>query len=249
MSVRAIVAEDEPVLRSQLGDLLGRAWPELEVVGVAVDGAQAGALVAQHWPDVLFLDIQMPGLSGLDVARTASSRCHVVFVTAYDQYAVAAFDEGAVDYVMKPVTLERLKIACERVKARLDRPPANLEKILRDLAQHAAHSRPYMRWINLSQDEEVKLVTVEEVCYFQSDARHTLAATKEGRSVVRKTLKDLIDELDPAVFWRVHRSTLVNVNAIAGVTRDLRGRVHIRLKGRPEKLAVSEAYAHLFKPT
>jgi len=249
VSVKALIAEDEPVLRSQLRDLLAEAWPGLEVVGIAADGPQAAALIARHAPDVLFLDIQMPGCSGLDIAKSASGRCHVVFVTAYDQYAVAAFDEGAVDYVMKPITLERLRTACERVRSRMDRPPARLEEILRQLADHASRTRPYLRWINLSQDEEVKLVTIEEICYFQADARHTLATTRDGRAVVRKTLKELIEELDPALFWRVHRSTLVNVNAIAGVGRDFRGRVQIRLKDRAEKLAVSEAYAHLFKPT
>ncbi len=160
----AVIAEDEPVLRAQLKELLGSIWPELVVAAVTEDGLQAMQALREHDPDVLFLDIQMPGLSGLEVARHASGRHHVVFVTAYDQYAVAAFEEGAVDYLMKPVTADRLATACERVKARVSSAPSNLDGLLDALAKRAAQTSPYLRWINASLAADVKLITVDEVC-------------------------------------------------------------------------------------
>jgi DNA-binding LytR/AlgR family response regulator len=243
----AVVAEDEPVLRAQLKELLGAAWPELEVVAAAEDGVQAMRALERHHPDVLFLDIQMPGLTGLEVARQANGRCHVVFVTAYDQYAVAAFEEGAVDYLMKPLDAARLAIACDRVKKRLTAAPARLEGLLEMLAKRVAQAQPYMRWINASQGDEVRLITVNEICYFQSDTKYTRAVTANNECLIRKSLKELLDELDPALFWQIHRSTIVNVNAIAAVSRDLAGRLAIKLKSRQETLPVSQPFAHLFK--
>jgi DNA-binding LytR/AlgR family response regulator len=243
----AVIAEDEPVLRTQLKELLKAAWPELAVVGEAEDGFQAMQALRQHDPDVLFLDIQMPGLSGLEVARHASGRHHVVFVTAYDQYAVAAFEEGAVDYLMKPLTAGRLTMACERVKTRLSSTPSNLDTLLDALATRVAQTSPYLRWINASLGADVKLITVDEVSYFQSDTKYTRVVTDGGESLIRKSLKELSNELDPAQFWQIHRSTLINTQAIAGVMRDERGRQRVAVKGRPEKLEVSRSYAHLFK--
>ena len=243
----AVIAEDEPVLRTQLKELLKAAWPELAVVAEAEDGFQAMQALTQHDPDVLFLDIQMPGLSGLEVARHASGRHHVVFVTAYDQYAVAAFEEGAVDYLMKPLTAGRLTIACERVKARLSSTPSNLDTLLDALATRVAQTSPYLRWINASLGADVKLITVDEVSYFQSDTKYTRVVTDGGESLIRKSLKELSNELDPAQFWQIHRSTIVNVNTIAGVSRELSGRLIVKLKNRNETLAVSQQFAHRFR--
>jgi DNA-binding LytR/AlgR family response regulator len=243
----AIIAEDEPVLRAQLRELLDTVWPELRIVAAAADGFQAMKALQRHTPDVLFLDIQMPGLTGLEIARQASNRNHVVFVTAYNQYAVAAFEEGAVDYVMKPLSAERLAAACARVKSRLNAAPANLENLLRALAKMGAPAHSYLRWINASMGTEVTLITVDEVCYFQSDTKYTRVVTNDGESLIRKSLKELLDELDPNIFWQIHRSTIVNVNAIGAVSRDLAGRTLVRLKNRKENLQVSQPYSHLFR--
>jgi DNA-binding LytR/AlgR family response regulator len=243
----AVIAEDEPILRAQLKELLGAVWPELNVVAAAEDGVQAMRALERHNPDVLFLDIQMPGLTGLEIAKHASGRYHVVFVTAYDQYAVAAFEEGAVDYVMKPLNAARLATACSRVKKRLSTAPVNLESLLEMLAKHTAKAHPYLRWINASQGAEIRLITIDEICYFQSDTKYTRAVTANSECLIRKSLKQLLDELDPSLFRQIHRSTIVNVNAIAAVSRDLAGHLIIKLKNRRETLPVSQPFAHLFR--
>ena len=247
MNPKAILAEDESLLREQLRELLAAAWPELEIVALAEDGKQAIRAMQQHKPDVLFLDIQMPEASGLEVARLASGRCHVVFVTAYDQYAVAAFEEGAVDYVMKPLSGARIATAVQRVKERLKMVPANLNGLLDNLANPPPRDGQYLRWINASRGEDVELITIEEVRYFQSDMKYTrvVAANRDG--LIRKTIKELVEELDPAMFWQMHRSTIVNLNAVESVGRDLKGHVILRLKNRPELLQVSQPFAHLFR--
>jgi DNA-binding LytR/AlgR family response regulator len=241
----AVVAEDEPVLREQLTEALVAVWPELDIVAVSENGSQALAALEQYRPDVLFLDIEMPGASGLEVARQASGRCHVVFVTAYGQYAVAAFEEGALDYLIKPIDRSRLAAACERVRRRLGAPPLNLEQLIEALARRA--SRPHLRWINASQGDELRLITVEEVCYFRSDTKYTRVVTAGQESLIRKPLKELLEELDPLLFWQIHRSIIVNVNAIAGVSRGITGHLVVRLKGRRETLAVSQPFAHRFR--
>jgi DNA-binding LytR/AlgR family response regulator len=243
----AVIAEDEPVLRRQLKEMLGAVWPQLEVAALAEDGFQAMHALAQHQPDILFLDIEMPGATGLEVARHASGRHHVVFLTAYDQYAVAAFEHGAVDYLMKPLTMGRLATACERVKARIAAAPSRLEELLDSLARRAVPANPYLRWINASLAADVKLITVDEVCYFQSDAKYTRVVTADSESLIRKSLKELSTELDPAQFWQIHRSTIVNVGTIAGVSRELSGAFLVRLKNREETLAVSQQFAHRFR--
>lgn len=243
----AVIAEDEPVLRAQLGEQLAAVWPELQIVAVAEDGAQAIEALRRYGPDVLFLDIQMPGQTGLEVAREASGRHHVVFVTAYHQYAVAAFEEGAVDYVMKPLSAERLSRACERVKERLASAPASLENLLRHLARMTGEKHAYLRWINASMGADLKLITVDEVRYFQSDTKYTRVVTAQGESLIRKPLKELLEELDPSSFWQIHRSTIVNVGAIAGVSRNFAGQLVVRLKDRRETLPVSQPFAHLFR--
>jgi DNA-binding LytR/AlgR family response regulator len=243
----AVIAEDEPVLRAQLEDLLRAVWPELVIVASAEDGPQTLRALEQHNPDVLFLDIQMPGHTGLEVARRASGRCHVVFVTAYDQYAVAAFEVGAVDYVMKPLNAERLATACSRMKKRLSSVPPNFESLLEALAKRAAQAHQYLRWINASLGTDVKLITVDEICYFRSDTKYTRVVTPDGESLIRKPLKELLEELDPALFWQIHRSTIVNVNAIASVSRDFAGHVIVKLKNRKETLPVSQPFTQLFR--
>jgi DNA-binding LytR/AlgR family response regulator len=242
----ALLAEDETVLRAELRAHLGRLWPELRIVAEAANGIEAMQLLGELKPDVLFLDIEMPGLSGLDVARLAQGHCHVVFVTAYDAHAVAAFEQGAVDYVLKPFEPARLSLAVRRVEQRLGTTPSNLDGLLRELAAGAG-PRAYLRWIKASRGAMLQLITVDDVCYFQSDTGYTRVVTTEGESLIRTPLKELQEQLDPAVFWPVHRSTIVNANAIAGVTRDFRGHISIKLKSRAEKLAVSDAHAHLFR--
>ena len=247
MSVRAIIAEDEAVLRIELGEMLAHVWPELDIVASVEDGVKAAKAIEACAPDVLFLDIQMPGMSGLDVAQLTSGRCHIVFVTAYDQHAVTAFEQGAVDYVMKPLNSARLFTTCTRIKQRLAQAPARLDNLLKALAESKANSKPYLRWINASVGAEVQLLTAEEICYFQSDTKYTRAVTASTDALLRKPLKELLDELDPTVFWQIHRSTIVNLNAIGSVARDSNGGVILRLKQRGERLQVSETYAHLFR--
>ena len=245
----AIVAEDEETLRHQLIEQLGQLWPELAIVGEAADGIQALRQLDETRPDVLFLDIQMPGATGLEVARQASGRCHVVFVTAYDQHAVAAFDQGAVDYVLKPVSVARLFTAVSRVKQRLGTPPARLEATLSQIEPAAAPNpaRQYLRWINASVGQNLKLITVDEIAYFQADNKYTRVVGTDGEALIRKSLKELVEELDPNQFWQIHRSTLVNATSISGVTRDFRGRMLVKLKTRSETLLVSDSYTHLFR--
>ena len=245
-SYRAVLAEDEPVLLAELRDALGRLWPELAIVAEADDGVAALHALDEHRPDVLFLDIQMPVMNGLEVARKASGRCHVVFVTAYDKYAVAAFEEGAVDYVMKPFSAARMATTVERLKTRLASAPANLDGLMRTLAD-AATKKDYLRWITASQGGDLSLITIDEICYVKADNKYTIVVTAEREAVIRRPIRELVDELDPSVFWQIHRGTVVNVKHIAGLTRDLSGRLRVKLKERPETLAVSDPYAHLFR--
>jgi len=247
MPPRAVIAEDEPVLRTGMKRLLAEVWPELDIVAIATDGLQATQLLELHSPDVLFLDIQMPGRSGLEVAKAASDRCHVVFVTGYDQHAVTAFEHGAVDYLMKPVPTARLAIACKRVRERLATKPANLDTLVDKLANAVASRRTYLHWINVEAGPNVRLVTVEEICYFQADTKYTRLVTAERESLIRMSLKELLDVLDPAEFWQIHRSVIVNVNAVAEVSRDARGHPKLHLKHRREALQVSQPFAHLFR--
>lgn len=244
----AVLAEDEPVLRDELREALAALWPELHVAGEARDGIEALQLLEKVAPDVLFLDIQMPGLSGLDVARHAQGRCRIVFVTAYDTYAVAAFETGAVDYVLKPLEPARLARTVERLKRELAgavAPPA-LDPLLQRLSS-GMEPRSYLKWINASSGQTLRVITTEEVEYFQADTKYTRVVTADGEYLVRMSLRQLLDQLDPERFWQVHRSTIVNASAIAMVSRDFRGHVHLSLKNRPERLPVSEAYHHLFR--
>ena len=243
---KAVIAEDEPLLRAELKETLAKLWPELELRAEVEDGVQALHAIEQHAPDILFLDIQMPGMSGLEVARQAGTRCHVVFVTAYDKYAVAAFEQGAVDYVMKPFSPARLATTIGRLKEKAGTSPANLEGILQTLIKNSA-GKEYLRWITASQGQELRLITVDEICYFQADNKYTLVVTQQQESLIRRPIKELVADLDPALFWQIHRGTVVNVNAIAGVQRDIGGHLRVKLKERKETLPVSDPYVHLFK--
>lgn len=243
----AILAEDEPVLRGELKEMLAAQWPELDVVAEVGDGPAALRAVETHGPSILFLDIEMPGINGLDVARRLSGKCHVVFVTAYDKYAVAAFEEGAVDYVMKPFSPARLDATIARLKSRLVEPPADLTGILKSLASTLAKRKDYLRWITAAQGDSLRLITVDEICYFRADHKYTLVVTPDSEALIRRPLKSLAEEVDPNTFWQIHRSAMVNVKEIAGVNRDFRGHLTVRLKQRKETLPVGENYVHLFK--
>ena len=247
MAPTALIAEDEALLREQLVELLSAAWPELTIVAAVDNGAAALREIQAARPDILFLDIEMPEASGLEVARRASGRCHTVFVTAYDQFAVAAFEHGAVDYVMKPLTGKRIATAVQRLKERLGGAPAKLDGLIDELSDPPRRNGQYLRWINASRGDDVQLVTIEEVRYFQSDMKYTRVVAAKRDGLIRKTIKELVQELDPTMFWQIHRATIVNLNAVASVGRDLKGNVVLRLKDRPEVLKVSQPYAHLFR--
>ncbi len=246
MNATAIVAEDEPTLRQQLVEQLGQLWPELTIVAEAADGVAALRLMGEHRPDILFLDIQMPGATGIEVARQASGRSRVVFVTAYDEHAVAAFEQGAVDYVLKPISAARLFTTVTRLKERLGSPAPRLDHVLPAITPAGAQKN-YLRWINASVGQNLRLITVDEIAFFQADSKYTRVVTVDNEALIRKPLKELVDELDPNQFWQIHRSTVVNVASVAGVTRDFRGRMLVKLKGRSDTLPVSDSYTHLFR--
>jgi DNA-binding LytR/AlgR family response regulator len=243
----AVIAEDEPLLADELEDLLRALWPQLEIVARAGDGVAALNAIEAHRPDVAFLDIRMPLLTGVEVARQVAGRCHVAFITSYDEHALDAFEAGAMDYVLKPPTAARLATTIQRLKARLQQPPADLRRALRDLVERAPEAPRYLQWINASRGAAVRLITVEEILYFRSDQKYTLVVTADTEALIKKTIKNLAGELDPTMFWQVHRSAIVNVHAIDSVLRDDRGNLTLRLKQRPDRLPVSEAYHHLFQ--
>jgi DNA-binding LytR/AlgR family response regulator len=248
----AILADDERLMRDQLRMRLGQVWPELDIVGEAKNGDEAIELVDELKPDFTFLDIRMPGKSGMEAAAIIGNKSHVVFVTAYDAYAVEAFERGAVDYVLKPPEQERLKITAERLKERLHKPAgdvnASVTAMLSQLAEKIAAPKPkFLQWIQASIGQDLRMIPVEEILFFRSDEKYTCVQTDKFEALIRKPVRDLADELDPALFWQIHRATLVNVNAIEGVTRDIRGRHLVMVKGRPEKLEVSRSFLHLFK--
>jgi len=243
----AIIAEDEPLLRQELRQELSALWPELEVRAEAVDGTEALQAILDKAPDIAFLDVEMPGMTGVEVAQAVNGRCHVVFVTAYDKYAVAAFEQQAADYILKPYSRERLAAAVTRLRERLQGVPAKLDGILEALAKHAPAQTSYLRWITASQGPKVRFVTVDKVCYFQADNKYTMVMTADSELLIRRPIKELHDSLDPQTFWQIHRSTLVNVNEIADVTRDLHGHLRVQLRSRKESLTVSEPYNHLFR--
>jgi len=245
----AILADDERLMRDQLRLRLNQVWPELDIIGEAKNGEEAIALVQSHRPDFTFLDIRMPGKTGLEAAQAIGNQSHVVFITAYDQYALEAFERGAVDYVLKPAEPERLRLTVGRLKARLSAPPSDMSAIVAQLAKQmgVALKPTHLQWIQASIGAELRLIPVEDILFFQSDEKYTRVQTSRYEALIRKPVRDLAEELDPTLFWQIHRSTLVNVNAIEGVARDLRGRHLVLIKGQPDKLEVSRSFVHLFK--
>jgi DNA-binding LytR/AlgR family response regulator len=243
----AILAEDEPILLAQLKAKLAKLWPELEVIASVEDGAAALEALEDRTPDFMFLDIQMPEMTGLEVARHVGARSHVVFVTAYDQYAIQAFETGAVDYVLKPVSDERLVVTLERLKAKASTQPPDLTALLSQLAQQAGSKRERLQWIKATVGQQLRLIPVGEVLFFQSDEKYTRVVTRDSEALIKTPIRELLDGLDPEVFWQIHRSTLVNASAIDNVTRDFRGQAHVKVKGRDDSLVVSRIYSHLFK--
>ena len=272
--VRGVIADDERLMRDQLKARLAEVWPELEIVAEAKNGLEAVELVGQHHPDVIFLDIRMPGLSGVDAARRIAqlpapdaaapaddsdddwALPEIVFITAYDQYAIEAFEQGVADYVLKPAERERLAVTVSRIKQRLalrgtdDEPPArHLQQLLHKLAAklNPGGTPPALKWIQATVGQAIQMIPIEDVLFFISDEKYTRVQTATFEALIRKPVRDLAAELNPDLFWQIHRSTLVNTRCIAGVTRDLRGRQIVSIKGSNEKLEVSRSYTHLFK--
>lgn len=269
--LRALVADDERLLREQLKSRLAQVWPELEVCGEARDGQEAIEKAEALRPDVIFLDIRMPGLTGLEAAREIvtlpSWSGEIVFVTAYDEYAVAAFEQGALDYLLKPVEPERLAQTAQRVRARLQKrqpraadleSPADeaaldalLEKLLnaQQSMGRATHKEPPMRWIQCTAGSTTRLIDVKDVLFFRSDEKYTRVQTRDQEALIRTPIRELMPRLDGQQFWQIHRSTIVNLSAIAAVTRDDTGRQRVQIHGHPEVLEVSRSFAHLFRAT
>jgi DNA-binding LytR/AlgR family response regulator len=252
MTYKAVIADDERELRTYLKSLLAETWPDLAICGEAGNGREALELVEAEAPQVVFLDIRMPGFSGLEVARKIAGACRIVFVTAYDQYAVEAFEREAVDYLVKPVSRERLTQTVERLKKQLDasaEPPASLVEVVGHVLSNlkVKTTDHFLHWIRVQFQDSVHLIPVGEVSYFQAKDKYTLVITEDGESLIRKSIKELSSELDPDLFWQIHRSTIVNASKIERVSRSFTGRGILRLKKRPELLTVSRNYLHLFK--
>lgn len=251
---KCVIAEDEPLLRQALREQLESAWPELEIAAECEDGAAALEAIAEHRPEVAFLDIRMPGLTGLEVAAAAaetSPATQVVFVTAYDQYAVDAFERGAVDYLLKPIAPERLAATVQRIKLRSagdGLAGEALAALVRQLdAGRFAQARPPLTWITASAGRETRLIMIDDVAYFRADHKYTTVVTAEGEALLRKPIRELLGLLDPAVFKQIHRSTIVNLKAVAAVIRDDSGKGTLRLRQRPETLLVSQPFMLLFR--
>jgi DNA-binding LytR/AlgR family response regulator len=243
----AILAEDEPLIRREIRETLGELWPDLQVVGEAGDGVEALAAVERCRPDVVFLDIQMPGLDGLSVAQQLNGRAHVAFITAFDRYAVTAFEHGALDYVLKPISTERMRLTVERLRARLSEPPADLTRIAELLRDIAPSGPKYMKWLTVPHGAELRVVAVAEISYLRADSKYTTVVTPAGSFLMSSSLRQMREKLDPQMFWQIHRSVVVNVAAIDTIYRTFRGRLEVKLKGRDELLPVSAAHAHLFR--
>lgn len=255
LRMTAVIAEDEPILRAQLKAKLGRLWPELAIVAEVGDGEAALEAIAEHRPRLAFLDIRMPEMTGIEVARSLADRpelnCHVVFVTAFDQYAVEAFETDAVDYVLKPYSDERLQAAVVRLQARLARvpaaPPQDLAGLITRLSARLSPVDEKLKWIKASVGQNLRLIPIEDVLFFQSDEKYTLVATREFDALIRTPIKEILEGVDGAKYWQIHRSIIVNASAIESVSRDFRGQATVKVKGRKENLPVSRPFSHLFK--
>lgn len=254
MTFTAIIAEDEPILRAQLKAKLSKLWPELSIVADVGDGEAALEAIAEHHPTLAFLDIQMPEMTGIEVAKSLASnrdlKCHIVFVTAFDQYAVDAFNTGAIDYVLKPYSDDRLQAAVDRLKERLTAVPAqpqNLEALMQHLAARLNPGAEKLKWIKANIGSNLRLIPIDEVLFFQADEKYTLVATREFDALIKTPIKELLEGVDNEKFWQIHRSTIVQAGAIEAVTRDFRGQATVKVRGRKENLTVSRPFSHLFK--
>jgi DNA-binding LytR/AlgR family response regulator len=246
----ALVAEDEPLMRDRLLVQLKEVWPELDINCIAKNGLEAIELWKKHKPDIAFLDIRMPGKTGLEVAAEIGDAAHLVFITAYDEYAVKAFENGAADYLMKPVELDRLSAAVSRIKKRMEAAPVDLTGLIGQLLnQNAKAGASKLKWIRASLGNQTKLINVEEVLFFQSDTKYTRIVQQGGEALVRTPLKELIEGLDEEVFWQIHRGVIVNAHAIDRAVREGPEKLVVHVKGLKETLPVSRQYFHLFKQT
>ena len=246
---KALIVDDERLMREQVRGRLAKVWPELDIVGEAENGQRALEETEALAPDLIFLDIRMPGMSGLEVARRLTGDCHVVFITAYDQHAIEAFDHGAVDYLLKPVEEERLARTVTRLKERLAAPPPAIDGLLEKLAASLKIDlKPArLQWIKAQIGVNLRLIPVEEIVFFHAEDKYTRVFTATAEALIKKPIKELVDELDPQRFWQIHRATIVNAKEIGGVSRDVRERLMVSFKNRPEKLEVSRSFTHLFK--
>lgn len=248
----AIIADDEDLPRSELRRMLADVWPDLQILAECEHGADALEAIQHYAPDIAFLDIRMPGLSGLDVANAVKGQCHAVFTTAYDSHALEAFSAGALDYLLKPLSRERLQEAVGRLRERLavSQVAPDISKLMSELDKRlrggAAAER--IRWISASVGDTIKMFPVEKILFFASDEKYTRVVSSDDEAHVRKPLRELIDGLDPEVFWQIHRGVVVRADAIAKAHRDELGKVTVELRGSKEKLKVSQAYAWRFRP-
>ena len=247
----AVVADDERLMREQIIDRLEEAWPELLIVGEASNGREAITMVQSLQPDIVFLDISMPGMDGIETAQALAGRAHVVFVTAHDQYAISAFEHGAVDYLLKPAEPERVALTCQRLRERLKQAPDPMSEVLAQLSQRLGAGglkpREYMRWVQASVGANIRMIPTSEILFFRAEDKYTLVKTRGFEALIRKPIKELIEELDPDEFWQIHRSTVVRVDAVEQVSRDFRGHQIVHVKGSDQKLEVSRTFNHLFK--
>lgn len=252
---KCVIAEDEQLLRDALKTMLAEVWPDLDIVAACEDGGEALEAIAAHQPEVAFLDIRMPGLTGLEIAAMmgeVSPGTQVVFVTAYNQYAVDAFERGAIDYLLKPIARERLISTVDRLQSRMNQADLHSTALTALIAQLSVAlprvtTAPPLAWITASAGKETRLIMVEDIVYFQSDNKYTVVMTAEGESLVRKPLRELHAVLDPAMFRQIHRSAIVNMKAIASIARDETGKGLVKLRARPETLTISQPFMAFFR--
>jgi DNA-binding LytR/AlgR family response regulator len=243
----AVIAEDEPLLRAEIRRSLHELWPELAIAAEAADGLQAVEALDRHAPDVLFLDIHMPGLDGLEVARRASGRAHVVFITAFEEHAVAAFEQGALDYLLKPFSRERMERTITRLRRNLRETPATLEGLVELLKAAGTGGPGHLQWLTVPHGAELRVVAVAEIFFLRSEGKYTTVATRDATFLLGTPLRDLRAKLDPRMFWQIHRGIVVNVGTIDRVFRSFRGALEVKLKHRSEVLPVSASHAHRFR--